>query len=176
MYPAWASTARPAIRQPSISRCGSYSINSRSLQVPGSLSSALTTIYFGLGELRGTKLHFIPVGNPAPPRPRRFEIFTSSMICSGFMLEAFMKARYPSSARYVSMAAEFGFPNRRERTRVSSGLGSLYIFLQPIQQPVQLFRCDLVMEVVVHLDRRRPRAGPDTFHFFKRDLSIRRHL
>ncbi len=67
-------------------------MSSRSLQVPGSLSSAFTTMYFGLGDVRGTKLHFMPAGNPAPPRPRRFEIFISSMICSGFMPAAFSKA------------------------------------------------------------------------------------
>src|ERR1700732_2598043 len=71
MYPTCASTARPAIRMPSIIWCGSYSIKSRSLQVPGSLSSALTTITRGLGELRGTKLHLSPVGKPAPPPQRR---------------------------------------------------------------------------------------------------------
>ena len=43
----------------------------RSLIVPGSLSSALQTMYLsGPGWLR-TSSHFMPVGKPAPPRPRR---------------------------------------------------------------------------------------------------------
>src|SRR5260370_17314429 len=42
----------------------------RSLMVPGSLSSALHTMYFtGSGCLR-TRSHFIDVGKPAPPIPR----------------------------------------------------------------------------------------------------------
>src|SRR6266478_2774530 len=42
---------------------------SRSWQVPGSLSSELHTRYFCTGELRGMKLHLVPVGKPAPPQP-----------------------------------------------------------------------------------------------------------
>src|ERR1044072_127811 len=57
---------------PSISMCGSRSIKYRSLKVPGSDSSAVQTTYFGFGESFGTKLHFIPGGEPPPPAQRRF--------------------------------------------------------------------------------------------------------
>src|SRR5436190_925385 len=44
--------ARPATKHPSTSLCGSWRIISRSLHVPGSPSSALTTRYFGLSPPR----------------------------------------------------------------------------------------------------------------------------
>ncbi len=51
-------------------------------------------MYFCTGELRGMKLHLVPVGKPAPPRPRRPEAFTASMICSrgGFSARIFSQA------------------------------------------------------------------------------------
>jgi hypothetical protein len=36
-----------------------------------------------LGEVLGTKDHFMPVGKPAPPRPRRPLAFMVSMIQPG---------------------------------------------------------------------------------------------
>ena len=47
--------------------------------MPGSPSSALTTTYFAFGLSFGMNCHFIPVGNPAPPRPRRLDSLTMLM-------------------------------------------------------------------------------------------------
>ena len=48
------------------------------MHVPGSDSSKFTTTYVGLPVSRGTNPHFIPAGNPAPPRPRRPLALTTS--------------------------------------------------------------------------------------------------
>ena len=56
---------------------------SRSLNVPGSPSSELQTTYFWPGKARGMNDHLRPVGNPAPPRPRSADFFTSAITASG---------------------------------------------------------------------------------------------
>src|SRR5580693_6376890 len=89
MYPACAPVAIPAITTPSITACGSCSKIRRSLQVPGSLSSPLHKMYFGFEDCLGTNDHFIPVLNPAPPRPRRPESFTRLTMASGCIAKAF---------------------------------------------------------------------------------------
>ena len=87
---AWfARTAKQAMRMPSISACGSFIISGRSRQVPGSPSSALTTTYFGFGLSCGMNCHFMPVGKPAPPRPRKFESLTMAIRSSGWRRIAF---------------------------------------------------------------------------------------
>ena len=80
---------------PSTSVCGLAIISGMSLQVPGSDSSALTTRYFGLGLSCGMKPHFMPVGKPAPPRPRRLEAFTASTTSAGGIARALCSPAYP---------------------------------------------------------------------------------
>ena len=60
--------------------------NSRSLNVPGSLSSALQTTYFTLPGAPRTADHFFHVGKPAPPMPRSVEV--SSFLRSGRVFPA----------------------------------------------------------------------------------------
>ena len=65
------------------------------MNVPGSLSSALQAMYFGFGDFLSTNCHFIPVGNPAPPRPRRPDALTMSTTCVGCQRERFPQALVP---------------------------------------------------------------------------------
>src|SRR6476659_4726351 len=56
----------------------------RSLNEPGSPSAPLTTTVLGnvVERLAATVRHFVPVGNPAPPRPRNPDASIVSMTAS----------------------------------------------------------------------------------------------
>src|SRR5439155_1184618 len=78
-----APEAYAASSTASRSRCGSPSIRWRSLKMPGSPSSPLTTRYFGAPVAARHAAHFTAVGKYAPPRPARPAARTSSMTVSG---------------------------------------------------------------------------------------------
>ena len=67
---------------------GSPSSRTRSLNVPGSDSSALQMTYLGVAGWAATAAHLRPVGKAAPPRPMSFEAVTSSMTAAGPMSTA----------------------------------------------------------------------------------------
>src|SRR3978361_1268814 len=58
-----------AMSIPSISLCGLFCMSSRSLNVPGSDSSALQTRYLSIAPF-GRNAAFLPIAKPAPPTPR----------------------------------------------------------------------------------------------------------
>ncbi len=71
MYPSCAPMAYEPMIMPSITACGSPSMMEASMNAPGSPSSPLQMRYLtGPGEA-AANFHFMPVGKPAPPRPRR---------------------------------------------------------------------------------------------------------
>ena len=86
MKDLFAPIARAAMMMPSMSRCGFFCISSRSLNVPGSDSSALQTRYLSICPL-GMKDIFLPMANPAPPRPRTSEArISSSTFCGSIFM------------------------------------------------------------------------------------------
>ncbi len=86
--------ANPAMTIPSRTECGSLSSTERSMNAPGSPSSALQMMYFDVPGAMRVKRHFIPVRNPAPPRPRSPESIITLIKPSGsFASSTFCRAR-----------------------------------------------------------------------------------
>jgi len=71
----------------------------RSAKVPLSPSSALQTMYFWSACALRTVVHLMPVGNPAPPRPRSPDAVTVSVISSGVRVSALRSPSNPPWAR-----------------------------------------------------------------------------
>src|SRR5690349_2731719 len=82
--PSSAPTASMPSSMPSSTRCGWVARISRSLNVPGSDSSALQITYVGVFSWAATRSHLRPVGKPAPPMPRRPLSFRAAMMQAGF--------------------------------------------------------------------------------------------
>ena len=86
-----APAASAPMMQPSTSRCGFFCISRRSLNVPGSDSSALQHRYLFIVPL-GMNEAFLPIEKPAPPRPRRPEPSSSSSTDSGVISVSALRA------------------------------------------------------------------------------------
>ncbi len=62
------------------------------MKAPGSPSSPLQTTYLGPPGARRVACHLMPVGKPAPPRPRRPEAVISATMPSGVISDSALAA------------------------------------------------------------------------------------
>jgi len=174
-YNALRAHGSPPIITPSITGADSCSKISRSLHVRARSRHRCTT-HTSFSRLLGTNNHFIPVENPAPPRPAvRFLI-------------SLMMAPLPFrelSARFVAVQFEITVDVRRTLaeapvTTFTSSDGkpdqpcgllrcSIPILVQNL---VQSLRSQVLVKIVVHLRRRSPTARPNAFHLFQRKQTV----
>src|SRR3989339_1331320 len=103
MIPESEPIQYPPIAIPSHNMSNFSVSNTRSLKVPGSPSSALQTTYFLFPFAALVNSHFIPVGNPAPPRPLSFDDLIMEITSSGFRVIAFFN---PASATRSTQITE----------------------------------------------------------------------
>src|SRR5688500_7738749 len=153
------------IRQPSSRRCGTRSMISRSLNVPGSDSSALTTRYVARPVPLARKLALRPIGKPAPPRPRRFDAISSSTICCGSSARAFASASKPPTARYSSSCV-------RSRSAAPARTSSLTATAELLHDRRDLVGPHGLAVAVVDRDDRPPPAAARALDRPQRHLAV----
>lgn len=90
----------------------------RSAKVPLSPSSALQTTYFCAASVWRTVSHLMPVGNPAPPRPRRPLSVTSLVMSALLMPSARRNPAHPPCASYAARSKGSITPQRAKVRRV----------------------------------------------------------
>ncbi len=136
--------ALAATIMPSSTACGVASITERSMNAPGSPSSALHSTYFTSPLELAQNSHFTPVGKPPPPRPRRPEVITSSTISRGVILVSALAApAYPSRAMYSSMLSGLMSPMLRMTRRcccVKYGISSIFARALPVAGSLYISR------------------------------------
>src|SRR3954447_16377907 len=162
-----ASIAYAVIRQPSIRRCGLRPMISRSLNAPGSDSSALTTTYFR-GFFWSISDALRPIGKPAPPRPRSVASVIALTTSGALISRARASDRYPPTARYSS---------RRVRSRSSTWARiSSPAATHTSDDPRDLLRCDELVVALVDGDDGRTAAPAEALDRPERDLAVVRRL
>src|SRR6266540_1359599 len=164
-----ASIACAVIRQPSISRCGTRAIVSRSLNAPGSDSSAFTTRYFGFGLLRSISDALRPIGKPAPPRPRRFESLSTVITSSGVIPRACWMDEYPPAARYPSTVVRSCSSVPARRT-LAAGIRPSFRDLR--DDSVHVVGLDRMPVATVDRHHRRVPAGAQALDGAERDSTV----
>ena len=78
---------------PSISMCGLFCMISRSLNVPGSDSSALQTRYLSMSPWGRNEI-LRPIWKPAPPRPRMPESIRLFRTSSGVISSSALRSAW----------------------------------------------------------------------------------
>ena len=145
---------------------------------------AVDQTYFGLADCLGTNDHFMPVGKPAPPRPRRLEAFISLMIHSGPCARHFLHGLVAAEldvlvdvgcAQAEAPGDDLHFIGMRDESRHSCGLLSVLACARYSARMPGPFRRQIIVEVVVDLDGRGPAARADALHFFQREHAVGRH-
>ena len=156
--PRWRSAA---MIMPSMSWCGSPSSSRRSLNVPGSISSALTTRYFGRGASSpiGTKLHFSAGGEarPAAARAGSSSLTSSLHLCGRHAVERLAQARVAARAARTRRRSS-GSPSGRMLLVSGRSIGCAH-YGSSARMLVDLLRRQVAVQVVVDHHRRRAVAG-----------------